>query len=97
MQLINAARTFTDPDREFIAKHLRATLVELFEAHERDFAGIKTLYTLLLEEEAQDLSRRRVELAERESDLEHKPAERASLPPAEIKRRVRIMLGKEAQ
>jgi len=96
MEPINTIRTFVDPDRQLVAMHLRETLVRLFDADELDFAGIKILYTLLLEEENQDLSRRRVELAERESELSHKPAERKSLSPAEVKRRVRVMLGKEA-
>ena len=96
MKPIEANRTFANPDREWTALCIREHLRELFEAKDKNYAAIKLIYGLVLQEEEQDLARRKVELAEREAELDQKP-EQKSLPPVEIKRRVRIALGKETR
>lgn len=94
MKPIDTNRTFANPDREWTAMYVREHLRELFEADKKDYDAIKLIYGLILEEEKQDLARRKVELDERAADQDQKP-EQKSLPPVEIKRRVRIALGKE--
>jgi hypothetical protein len=98
MRLTSLTRTFTftDPDREWSAMYLRAELRKLWEAEKKDYNAIKILYTILLEEESQDLARRRVEVAERESEREIAPVEKKSLSVAEVKERVRVLLGKQS-
>jgi hypothetical protein len=98
--------TYLNFDRQFAAEQLREHMTELLSAVKKDYAAIKVIYELILKEEKQDLDRREVEIAERESEQklqlqldEHtRPVESkkpAILPVAEIKRRVRVLLGKE--
>jgi hypothetical protein len=96
MKPIESNRTFANPDREWSALRVREHLRELLESEQKDYSAIKLIYEIILEEEKQDLSRRKVELDERAADLDQKP-EQKSLPPVEIKRRVRIALGKETR
>jgi hypothetical protein len=96
MKPIEATRTFANPDREWTALYIREHLRELFEAPKKDYAAVKLIYEIILEEEKQDLARRKVELDERGAELDQKP-EQKSLAPVEIKRRVRIALGKETR
>jgi hypothetical protein len=100
MKAIDSNRTFGNPDREWAALCIRAHVRELLEQDEKDYDAIKLIYGIILEEEQQDLTRRKVELAERQDEREanaDKKPEQKSLPPVEIKRRVRIALGKETQ
>lgn len=97
MKPIDTSRTFANPDREWTAMYVREHLRELFEAKPKDYDAIKLIYGLILEEEKQDLARRKVELEERAAEQIQKPEPQKSLAPVEIKRRVRIALGKEAQ
>ena len=96
MKPIDSNRTFANPDREWAVLRIREHLRELLEADPKDYSAIKLIYGIVLEEESQDLARRKVELAEREADQPKQP-EQKSLPPDEVKRRVRALLGKESQ
>ena len=101
MNAIDSNRTFGNPDREWAALYMREYLRKLLEAKEKDHAAIKFVYGIILEEENQDLSRRKVEIAERQDEREaahgDKQVSKPALPPAEVKRKVRILLGKESQ
>ena len=100
MKAIDSNRTFGNPDREWAALCIRAHLKALLEEDDKDYDAIKLIYGIILEEEQQDLTRRKVELSERQDEREanaDKKPEQKSLPPIEIKRRVRIALGKETR
>jgi hypothetical protein len=101
MNAIDSNRMFGNPDREWSALYMRAYLRELLEAEKKDHDAIKLIYGIILEEEQQDLARRKVEIAERQDHREATQAvqqvSKPALPPAEVKRKVRILLGKECQ
>jgi hypothetical protein len=90
-------RTFDDPVREEAMLQLRVVARDLLKAEKKDFSAIKIIYALILDEENQDFTRRRVELAEQEFEREEKPAVEAPqlMSAEEMQRRVRILLGKE--
>jgi hypothetical protein len=91
--------TFANPDREWAAMLIREHLAKLLATDPKDYTAIKLIYGIILQEEDQDISRRKVELTERQDERaaarEAKPAGATLVPAAEIKRRVRIALGKE--